>query len=313
MDFDDMITVLSGMQGTSLGRDESLILNLELDSRALFLMNAPSIDSLFEKIKEECSEMDCVVHGPGRIELLDRGAAWLMIAEKPPYVEGMLAMALGDEYDGWGAVQYTATDVGRAVSFGSEVIGNENLLSAVVSAYHGKFPVTGSLDKRHAVAHFSQMPAHAWRRGTSASAVSSYVIDWFYAKGWRLYEALRLDNKGMETIRNGPAKALKINAPYLIFPTAHDPSSPKWVGIEAVNMKQTGQQPVFASRKGRHEMIAVILNSDAAIFKLGNGQIARIPYPSLENEIRAHISEYDRQRIPVGKGNPGDEMGMTTH
>jgi hypothetical protein len=313
MDFDDMITVLAEVKKTHLEEGESIIVNLEVDSRALFLMNASSIDSLFGKIRDECGEMDCVVQGPGRIELLDRGDAWLVMAENPPYVEGMLAISLGDGYDGWGAVQYTSTDVERAVSFGSEVIGDGRLLSALVSAYHGKFPAIGSVDKREAVAHFCQMPAHAWRRGTAASAVSGYIIDLFYAKGWRLYEALRWDNKGMETIRQGPAKILKIKTPYHIFPTTHDASSPKWVGIEMQKMRETGQQPAFTSRRGRYGMRAVVLDTEGIVFKLDDGCIASIPYTSLEDEINANVSEYDRERIPVGKSMPGDEMGMNIH
>lgn len=297
MDFEDMITVLAGVQGTSLADGESLILNLEIDSRVLFLLNAPSIYSIFDKVKDECNEMDCVVEGPAMLSPVNHGDAWLLMAEKPGYVEGLLAMVFRDEDDGWAALQYTTTDVARAVSFGSEVIGNERLLSAVVSAYHGKFPTIGSTRKEDAVAHFCQMPAHEHHRNSSISAASSYVIDWFYAKGWRLYEALRWDKEGMETISRGPAKTLKVKTPYLLFPTTHNCSNPRSVGLEALKMRDAGQDPVFTSQKGHYTLMAVLLNTDAAILKLSGNRIVAISYSSLEEEIKVHVSGYDREAI----------------
>jgi len=301
-----MITALGKVQASSrdLGEDKSIIVSFGFDSRPLFLLNLSEIKSLIGAVRNDCQTMGLDVNGPTYIETPINPEVLLCVGENNRHVEAAVAMTFYGE-SGYGVLQHTTNIPERAVSVGAMILESPRLLESIVSVSHDKFTTFATIDPRETLDHFRQHKMDDCKSDSSISGISKYMIDWFYRKGWVLYNEPTGEVTVQGLAEEGPAEILEYGKQYWVMPSCISPTSPKCLAMERKNMQATSQQARYTQEGKIYPLKSVVLNHNRCLFIFDENR-GEVDYALLEGAIGWHLSSYDRKKEPVankkGKG-----------
>lgn len=302
---DDLIGILASIRKEKLKGDQSLIVNIEFNSRQDTQFLTPEVNHLLDSMRKWGADpsryyMEC----GGRLAEDENGVyeAVLLYSDDKKYIEGFrMCYFRSHSISNEGTLQYSAPSIERILSIMGEIIQKPEVIRALNEVDYRIVDRLIHTSKEAVMKHFSQFPPELDKDKVDKGSkvpFSEYITDFFRSRGWNLYELTpESENRPDLFIPTGAVDQSEFGKSYAVLPQSAVPDSFEEVRSMMDHAVRTEQLPTM--RLSMHEtavLDSITLNEDAArLTFIGKSGYMKVPYSNLRKSLE-FLSSYDPQK-----------------
>ena len=312
MDESEFYRFLAGIKREEVAEGRGIIINLMFKSANKFLVLSRQIQSVLDNAIEWADMMQGDVDGfkvagpRGKKGGKKKNRYKVFTLHQPDwkYYEAARLGVHRKGNDGWGSFQYTAPGKQRAIEVGLDILSRTALVEHAEIASHKNVPVLESTRRKEVTRHFNRFRPFWYYLDHPVSTVSDHVTDWFYKRGWFLYENPGSSQDLEKLAEKGPAELIHVNTMYTMHPVCLNAMSETAMKRASKKMKESGLEPKM-TRMARRKMIAAVqfYRDHVEFFFLDSSRSERVGYDELERTIKSEVSMYSTKYDAAGKWN----------